>query len=247
MNLIERVHGRYVHNRRVRILSDHLAKLIPKDARVLDVGCGDGMLAHLITQQRPDIDLRGIDVLVRSLIHIPVDEFDGDVIPFGDMSFDVVMFVDVLHHTDNPLILLREAARVASKAVVIKDHTLNGLFAGSTLRLMDWIGNERYGVALPYNYWPQQRWFEAFQALGLKIGTWEKDLKLYPRPADWIVGRSLHFVARLFMGLFICLWLTSPKKIESVSTINKPFLPRPTYSRKLDRAVNSPSILLTVM
>ncbi len=197
MKLIERLHGGYVFDRRVRILSNHLVKLIPKDARVLDVGCGDGLLAHLITQQRPDIDLRGIDVLVRGRTHIPVDEFNGGLIPFGDVSFDVVMFVDVLHHTHNPMILLREAARVACKAVVIKDHTLTGLFAGPRLRFMDRIGNERYGVALPYNYWSQQRWFEAFQTLGLTIGIWKQDLKLYPRLADWIFGRSLHFIVRL--------------------------------------------------
>ena len=62
MNPIEHIHGNYVHKRRVRVLSEHLAKLIPKDARVLDVGCGDGLLAHLILQRRPDLVLRGIDV-----------------------------------------------------------------------------------------------------------------------------------------------------------------------------------------
>jgi len=48
---------------------------------MLDVGCGDGLLAHLMTQKRPDLDLRGIDVLVRDRTHIPVDKFDGQVIP----------------------------------------------------------------------------------------------------------------------------------------------------------------------
>jgi hypothetical protein len=39
------------------------------------------------------------------------------------------------------MILLREAARVAREAVVIKDHTKNGLAADATLRFMDRIGN----------------------------------------------------------------------------------------------------------
>jgi len=197
VSLIESIHGGYVHNRRVRVLSDHLAELIPQDARVLDVGCGDGLLAHLIMQKIPSVEIKGIDVLVRSQAHIPVDEFDGQVIPHADASFDVVMFVDVLHHTEDPMILLREAVRVASKAIAIKDHTCNGLFAGSTLRFMDQIGNARYGVALPYNYWSQQRWFEAFHTLDLTIAAWKKDLGLYPRPANWIFGRSLHFIALL--------------------------------------------------
>ena len=46
------------------------------------------------------------------------------------------MFVDVLLHTLDPMILLREAIRVARQTVVIKDHTLDGLLAGPTLRAM---------------------------------------------------------------------------------------------------------------
>jgi hypothetical protein len=76
------------------------------------------------------------------------------------------MFVDVLHHTQDPMVLLREAVQVARKAIVIKDHTLNGFMAGLTLRLLDWVGNARHGVALPYTYRPQQRWWEAFDTFG---------------------------------------------------------------------------------
>jgi len=197
MNLTEHIHGRYVYNRRTRVLSDHLAKLIPKDCHILDVGCGDGLLAHLITQKRPDLNLRGIDVLVRDRTYIPIVEFDGQQLPYDDASFDGVMFVDVLHHTQDPMILLREAVRVARKAIVIKDHTLNGLFAGLTLRFMDAAGNARHGVPLPYNYWPRQRWLKAFSILGLKVGVWTTKLRIYPWPASWIFDRSLHFVTRL--------------------------------------------------
>ena len=44
---------------------------------------------------------------------------------------------------------------MAARGIVLKDHTRNGLFSGSTLRFMDWVGNARHGVRLPYNYWPE--------------------------------------------------------------------------------------------
>jgi len=163
----------------------------------LDVGCGDGQLAWLIMQTRPDVKIQGIDILVRTETKIDVAPFDGNVIPYPNCSFDLVIFSDVLHHTIDPLILLREAARVARKAIILKDHLCNGLLAGPTLRFMDQVGNARHGVALPYNYWSRQKWLDAFGNLGLSISTWKEDLKLYPAWADLIFGRSLHFVAKL--------------------------------------------------
>ena len=65
--------------------------------------------------------ITGIDVLLRDHTHIPVVEFDGTTIPFPDRSFDTLVFVDVLHHTNDPVLLLREAARVARNTIVIKD------------------------------------------------------------------------------------------------------------------------------
>jgi SAM-dependent methyltransferase len=197
MNLIERIHGECTYNRRVNVLCSHLSELIPANARVLDVGCGDGLLASLIMQKRPDIEIEGVDILVRPRTHIPVQSFDGKVFPWADASFDVVMFNDVLHHTDDPLVLLREARRVSRQAIVLKDHTRDGWLAGPTLRFMDWVGNARHGVVLPYNFWPQRQWLAAFDQLNVRAAVWKQELGLYPMPANLFFDRSLHFVARL--------------------------------------------------
>jgi SAM-dependent methyltransferase len=200
MKLLDEIHSGYVHRRRVWVLSDHLVRLFPDSGNVLDVGCGDGVLAKLIAAKKPDVSMRGIDVLVRQQTAIPVSEFNGTAIPFADASFEAVMLIDVLHHTTNPLALLREARRVSKKWILLKDHTLNGWLAGPTLRFMDRVGNRRHNVLLPHNYWPRERWLAAFQELDLRVDTWITDLGLYPPPAGWIFERSLHFIARLTRG-----------------------------------------------
>ncbi len=197
MSLLGNVHGKVVHNRRVLKLSSHLSKVLPPSAKILDVGCGDGLIASLIQEARPDVSIQGIDVLVRPHTHIKVTQYDGVKIPFDDKSFDVVMFVDVLHHTDDPLLLLAEASRVASKCLVLKDHTDDGLLSNETLRFMDWVGNKPHGIRLPYNYWSRNQWNHAIEKLNLENEVWEKDLDIYPKTVDWLFGRSLHFVARL--------------------------------------------------
>ncbi len=197
MRLLAELHGALVFDRRTRVLSERLAALLPENARVLDVGCGDGLIDHLIAERRPDVTITGVDLIVRPETHIPVTPFDGQRIPFDAGAFDVVMFVDVLHHTEDPEILLAEARRVANRAVVLKDHTRDGLLAGPTLRFMDWVGNAPHGIPLPYNYWPERRWREAFAELGLTPEVWLNNLGLYAAPANWLFDRSLHFIARL--------------------------------------------------
>jgi SAM-dependent methyltransferase len=201
MTVVGQLHGKLVFGRRVRVLAEKLAELIPAEARtLLDIGCGDGRIARMIGERRPGLQLTGIDIMVRPETWVPVQQFDGTTIPLADQSVDVAMFVDVLHHTDDPRVLLREAQRVARQAIVIKDHCRDGLLAGPTLRFMDWVGNAHHGVVLPYNYWSEAQWREAFAALGLTIDAWTPRLPLYPWPASWLFGRRLHYVARLLPG-----------------------------------------------
>jgi ubiquinone/menaquinone biosynthesis C-methylase UbiE len=181
----------------VQLLAERLASVIPARGTVLDVGCGDGGVARTLMDQRPDLELTGIDVLVRPHTLVPVTEFDGRVIPYPDESFDDVTFVDVLHHTDDPAVLLAEASRVARRGVVLKDHLVAGVGAKPTLRAMDWVGNAHHGVALPYNYWTEDQWRRCFDALGLRVEVWRTDLALYPKPAHWLFDRELHVLCRL--------------------------------------------------
>ena len=197
MKLIETAHGSYVAGRRARLLAERLAEVVPAHATVLDVGCGDGEIAWLLNQRRPDLQVTGVDVLVRETTRVSVTHFDGAALPFPDDSFEVVTFVDVLHHCERPLELLAEARRVARQAIVIKDHALQGIAAERTLRFMDGVGNRRYGVALPYNYLRPDQWTKAFDELGLTVQRHIDRLGLYPWPFSLAFDRRLHFLVRL--------------------------------------------------
>lgn len=197
MKLLERFHERSIFSRRVAILAREFSSMLPINASVLDVGSGDGQLAARIMATRSDLKIEGVDVLVRPSTAIPVHQFDGTSLPFASRSFDCVMLCDVIHHIDDPNPLLREITRVARTAVVIKDHYSEHWLDEQVLRAMDWVGNARHGVALPYNYWSRAQWDRTYASLGLEIDASNDRLHLYSLPLDFVFGRRLHFITRL--------------------------------------------------
>jgi SAM-dependent methyltransferase len=197
MTLLGRLHGGLVLGRRVVVLAERLAGLVPPEAKLLDLGCGDGRVSAAIRTARPDVDVRGADLLVREGTPIPVDRIEGERLPYESGSFDVVMMVDVLHHTTDPTSVLREASRVSRGFVLLKDHLSDPWLATVRLRLMDFAGNAHHGVALTYNYWKRDRWRAAFVEARLTEEIWIERLALYPWPVASLFGDGLHFVARL--------------------------------------------------
>lgn len=198
---IKGIYENVYFDRRTRVLASSVGAMIPENANVLDIGCGNGQISSMIAAGRPGINIKGIDIMKRKeKCFIPVEVFDGKNIPYDDNSFDAALFIDVLHHIPDPRIILREAARVARKCIIIKDHNADRFLGNTTLRFMDWVGNARYGVVLEYNYLKRAQWKTAFSQLGLTESKYNNSLHLYWGPVDWIFGRSLQFVCRLDVG-----------------------------------------------
>ncbi|EME69320.1 methylase [Paramagnetospirillum caucaseum] len=196
-SLLREFHRRHFTTRRAEVLAARIAALLPQGASVLDVGCGNGLVESLMLRRRPDLSAQGVDIRIRPECLIPAREYDGKTIPLADDSVDYAMIIDVLHHTDDPEVLMREACRVARKGLVIKDHLIHGLFAESTLKLMDWAGNAPYGTVLTYNFWAEEQWRAAWLRLGLRVTDWQGALGIYGWPLTLMCDRSLHFLARL--------------------------------------------------
>jgi SAM-dependent methyltransferase len=197
MKLIDYLHNHYISKRRVIQLCKHIQHYLPRTGAILDVGCGDGAITRSLADISPGCRFEGIDVLLRPETNISVKMFDGVSIPYDDNSFDAILLIDVLHHIQNPLRILKEAKRVTRKTIIIKDHVLHGLLAEKMLCFMDDIGNLKYDIVLPYNYFTMDEWQNTFQDVGLDCKVWQESLDLYPWFINWIFGRSLHFVSKL--------------------------------------------------
>jgi SAM-dependent methyltransferase len=196
-NAVGYLHDTSILHRRVTALASAIAPLLPRGARVLDVGCGDGLLDRALLDKRPDLRIEGVDVLVRAGTPIPIREFDGSHLPFADKEYDVAMAIDVFHHAADAEALMGEMKRVARGRLVIKDHLLHGLPSSLILRAMDWVGNSQHGVRLPFSYWSEAEWRSAWNRCGIRPVSILRNLDLYPFPLSLIFERDLHFIATL--------------------------------------------------
>jgi SAM-dependent methyltransferase len=197
MSWLSQWHGRRVHPRRVHLLAGVAARWLPAHASVLDVGCGDGLLAATLAELRPDLQITGAEIAPRPGCLVPVTGFDGARLPFPDGSFTAALLIDVLHHTTAPATLLREVARVTGDVVLLKDHLCDQWGAGATLRFMDEVANRRHGIALPFRYLRRAEWETLFAECGLEEARTDTLPELYPAPASWVFGRRLHFFTQL--------------------------------------------------
>ncbi|MFC1793236.1 class I SAM-dependent methyltransferase [Planctomycetota bacterium] len=197
VNSIGRLHRRFIKPKQSERIADILVELLPEQGRVLDVGCGTGKISRLIQERNPKLTLEGIDVLVQAEAEVCVKLFDGANIPYGDNVFDAVIFVDVLHHTDNHAQLLREALRVSKGAVIVKDHICKGCLAFWILVFMDWVGNRSLGIHSIHSYLSKEQWTELFKEIDIAEPEMMMVKELYPFPFSLVFERNKQVIFRL--------------------------------------------------
>jgi SAM-dependent methyltransferase len=112
----------YVYKRRISVPAIGVRNS-SINSKVLDVGCGVATSSpHCVHDGHFS---SGIDVQLRFRAAIHVERFDGKSIPYGQDSFDVVMFIDVLHHTNSRSVCF--AKRSCARAILIEMACSKGL------------------------------------------------------------------------------------------------------------------------
>ncbi len=174
-----------------------LARHLGQVGSLLDVGCGDGVNTLAMAKQAGATRIVGVDVLARPTAVIEVHSYDGTHIPFPDRSFDAVSMVDVLHHCTDPMAVLKEALRVASKMLVIKDHFAFGPITHKLLYYMDKVGNAKDSIPVPGTYFEPQQWVTMFTEAGGRIESLDWPLKTHDLPWRLAGWPQLQFTAKV--------------------------------------------------
>ena len=88
-----------------------IARVLPAKARVLDVGCGSGFIAHHLSAMLGQ-SVVGIDLEEHTEAAIDYRQFDGKHLPLDDSSVDAVLLCYVLHHAQDVNKVMSELRRV---------------------------------------------------------------------------------------------------------------------------------------
>ncbi len=113
---------------RVEKVLGHINTFYPKT--LLDIGTGRGVFLWPLLDFYPNIDVTCIDVLSKrieflehvrngGILNIAPKLSDIQTVDFPDNSFDVVTFLETLEHIPNPEMALKNALRMAKRAVIL--------------------------------------------------------------------------------------------------------------------------------
>jgi methionine biosynthesis protein MetW len=101
-----------------------IAEMIAPGARVLDIGCGDGMLIDHLFRTK-GCDARGIEIdmaeVTRAVAHgLPVmhGDADTDLAHYPDSAFDYVVLSRTLQAVERPRAVLGQMLRIGTRAIV---------------------------------------------------------------------------------------------------------------------------------
>ena len=101
-----------------------IAEMVEPGTRVLDIGCSDGMLLELLTQEKGvdgrgmEISQEGVSACVSRGLSVIQGNADTDLADFPAGIFDYAILSQTLQATYNPKRVLAELVRIGKRAIV---------------------------------------------------------------------------------------------------------------------------------
>jgi SAM-dependent methyltransferase len=144
-----------------------IARVIPKGSEVLDVGCGNGYIAHHLSAML-GTNVVGIDVMERTEAPIDYRRYDGRRFPVEDNSVDVLLLCYVLHHAQDVRAVMHEVRRV------LRDDGVVVIYEDIPQTWWDkgvcWIHNRQWrGRTGPCTFRRSPEWHSLFDSSGFAI------------------------------------------------------------------------------
>lgn len=139
---------------------------------ILDIGSAEGWTGNLVTQNKPDSTVQLLDVTDLNQTDLPLTLYDGKNFPFQDNEFDTSLLLLILHHCDDPDLVLQEALRVTRKRLIVTESVYHHLLGRAALFCADNIVNglrSNATMATGLKFKTPAQWEQRFADLGVSV------------------------------------------------------------------------------
>jgi len=152
---------------------------IEKGEKILDLGCGSGIVGKTF-QDFFNAEISGIDIVDKRVEKIPFQIYDGKNIPFSENYFNIILINYVLHHSDDPEALLKEAKKIGKKIIIYEDLPEN-LLSKIYCKIHSITFNKFFQkpAEANYSFKTGKEWEEIFQKIGLNL-IFKKQINNFP-------------------------------------------------------------------
>lgn len=130
-----------------------IARWVPRNSRVLDLGCGDGELLKFLREERAtagygvEIAADNIVACLKNGVNVIQMDLESGLSGFENDSFDCVILSQTLQAVLNTELMMREMLRVGHEAIVTLPN-----FAYWRHRLQIFGGHMPVSPSLPYQW-----------------------------------------------------------------------------------------------
>ncbi len=156
-----------------------VARTIPSGSRILDIGCGSGLLISVLP---PRSSYTGVDrdtaVVEADKRRFPYFDFHcldavTSLFPFHDEQFDVVVMAAFLEHVDQPKVMFTEIKRVLKPGgrVLVTTPSRWGGAVHAVLSKLGFLSAE--AAEEHQGYWNKKKMDECLKLTGLHLKWYE--------------------------------------------------------------------------
>jgi hypothetical protein len=161
-----------------------------------DVGCGHGLVSWMAYQKFKEVMLFDVIDYRYPEVNLPIQVYEENQDASFDKKYDCTLLITVLHHSQDPLRLLKHVWKHTNKRLIIIEsvfgvdpssggkesplYKLNETDQQYYAVFCDWFYNRvlNQDVPVPYNFNTPQKWKTLFQEELSAIVSYEEDLAI---------------------------------------------------------------------
>jgi len=151
---------------RTKDVVSRIEKYLEEGDAILDIGAGTGFISKTLLDRKHNVT--SLDIANKSFVlEVEPIIYDGEKMLFEENAFDKGLLITILHHTPDPVSVLKEAVRVSRNLVIIED-----IYKSTFQKYMTYVLDSLFNLEFlhhPHTNKTDEEWQKLFREVGLEL------------------------------------------------------------------------------